>query len=171
VKVSTAGSKPKLHFDDPWNGVANSGWLDTFTGEDVRQGIYDAHLHKRAPVGRYNKKVCRGLDHLTEWRLTVLQPTQFNNTPYSNLHPDRSLRGKRRIAAKDYNAGASLEIPILKNRKACYNGKGAVGAGRVITWKGDAGRNEFVVVGHDESRGRKEEDKNEHYIATHRKAP
>jgi len=62
-------------------------------------------------------------------------------------------------------------MPILKNSKTGYHGKGDVGPARVITWKGDAGVNKFVVVGHDDTRGRKEEDKNEHYIATYQKAP
>ena len=97
------------------------------------------------------------------------QPAKFNNTPYNVAHPDKTIAGKPPISAPDDKVDKSLEMPILKNTKTGYHGEGTVGPGRVITWKGDAGR-KFTVVGHDNKRGRQPEDVNEHYIATHTKA-
>ena len=59
-------------------------------------------------------------------------------------------------------------MPIVKGNKIGWNGQKEVGPDRVITWKGNSGKNEFVVVGHDASRGRASgADKDEHYLATH----
>lgn len=119
----------------------------TSTGKDVRKAVMNSHLHGPAPVGRGDNKL----------------PKEFRNDPYSPTHGDASLRGKRPI---NNPTGAKLhEYPATKQGQG-WTGSGSVGPHRVITSK-TGGKDTFHgVIGHDTSRGG---DKDDHYLATHKK--
>jgi len=119
----------------------------TSTGKEVRKSVMNSYLHGPTPIGRNDNKL----------------PKEFRNDPYSASHGDASLRGKRPI---DNPTGAKLhEYPVTKQGQG-WIGSGAVGPHRAITSNKDGHDTFHGVIGHDTSRGG---DKDDHYLATHKR--
>jgi len=113
----------------------------TVTGKDVRQGIFNTHLHKARPIGDSENK----------------NPKVFENRPYSATHP--TLAGQKAIKSKV--DGQIYENPLKKSHQGHISG--TPGAARVMTYEKD-GKSKFKVMGHDTAAGG---DASDHYKAKH----
>ncbi|KAF8893689.1 hypothetical protein CPB84DRAFT_1783136 [Gymnopilus junonius] len=117
----------------------------TSNGKDVRKAVMNSILHEDVPVGRGINKM----------------PKEFRNEPYAPTHP--TMAGQRPI---NNPSGAKLnEYPVTSQSQG-WIGSGQVGPARVITSSTGGVDTLHGVVGHDVSKGG---DKDDHYLAVHKK--
>ncbi|KAJ2912940.1 hypothetical protein MD484_g7475, partial [Candolleomyces efflorescens] len=118
----------------PGRGQTVTVGLNSATGREARQSVFNSYVHKKSPIGRQRV------------------PKRFGNHPYSNRHGDRRLRGQRPIPG----GGRSFkEFPLIPNSATGWTGQGPVGALRSITYKKGYGAHKSrhaAFIGHDPNR-------------------